>query len=127
MQLFLPLTLIVSTLTVLNLERAVFDIMGGVRETTAADAAYEVLVVLTMLSVVLFPILLLSYVVLAILRRRRQWADHVRPGEPAGGVRDEWSTTRRHRRKDRASSEPPSADEIGSAPSRPAPRRGAGG
>jgi len=71
-QLFLPLTLIVSTLTVLNLERAVFDIMGGVRETTAADAAYQVLVVLTMLSVVLFPILLLAYIVLAILRRRRE-------------------------------------------------------
>ena len=72
MQLFLPLTLIVSALAVLNLERAIFDIMGSVRETTAADAAYQVLVVLTMLSVVLFPILLLAYIVLAILRRRRQ-------------------------------------------------------
>lgn len=83
-QLFLPLTLIVSALAALNLERAVFDIMGGVRETTAADAAYEVVVTLTMLSVVLFPILFLFYVVLAILRRR-QSADHVRPVEPTGG------------------------------------------
>ena len=37
----LPLTAIVTTLTILNLEKAVFDIMGGLRESgTSNDSAY---------------------------------------------------------------------------------------
>ena len=60
----LPLTLIVTTLTILNLERAVFDIMGGLREGggTANDQAYAVLFTLTYFSVMLFVPLLLIYV-----------------------------------------------------------------
>ncbi|MGB7207644.1 MAG: hypothetical protein WBD27_03185 [Pyrinomonadaceae bacterium] len=50
----LPIMAIVTTLTVLNLERAVFDIMGGLRETgTANDEAYGVLFGLTFLSMLL--------------------------------------------------------------------------
>lgn len=50
----LPIMAIVATLTVLNLERAVFDIMGGLRESgTSNDAAYAVLFALTFLSLYL--------------------------------------------------------------------------
>ena len=60
----LPLTVIVSVLTALNLERAVFDVMGGLREEgTAGDQAYGVLMGLTLLSVLLVGPLLLVYVV----------------------------------------------------------------
>lgn len=64
----LPLTMIVSTLTVLNLERAVFDIMGGLREGggTANDSAYAVLFTLTYFSVILFVPLLLCYLGLVL-------------------------------------------------------------
>jgi len=64
----LPLTLIVTTLTVLNLERAVFDIMGGLREGggTANDQAYAVLFTVTYFSVILFVPLLLIYVGLIV-------------------------------------------------------------
>ena len=59
----LPLTLIVTTLTVLNLERAVFDIMAGLREraATSNDTAYMILNVLTFFSIYLFVPLLLIY------------------------------------------------------------------
>jgi hypothetical protein len=70
-QLLLPLTLIVAALAALNLERAVFDIMGGVRETTSADSAYFVLMALTFVSLYVCPVLLVVYAVLAILRWRR--------------------------------------------------------
>jgi len=64
----LPLTLIVTTLTILNLERAVFDIMGGLREGggTANDQAYAVLFTVTYFSVILFVPLLLIYVGLIV-------------------------------------------------------------
>lgn len=64
----LPLTMIVTTLTALNLERAVFDIMGGLREGggTANDNAYAVLFTLTYFSVILFVPLLLCYVGLVL-------------------------------------------------------------
>jgi len=61
-QLLLPMCLIIAILTALNLERAVFDVMGGVaRETTSADSAYGVLVMLTLISVYLFPALVVAY------------------------------------------------------------------
>ena len=64
----LPLTMIVTTLTILNLERAVFDIMGGLREGggSANDEAYAVLFTLTYFSVILFVPLLLCYVGLVL-------------------------------------------------------------
>ena len=58
----LPLTLIVSALTALNLEHAVFEIMAGLdSEQTQNDAAYFILILITGFSVIAFPILLISY------------------------------------------------------------------
>jgi hypothetical protein len=58
-----PLLLIVFTLTALNLEKVVFDFMGGVRESerTVNDAAYGVLVLICMVSMLAFLPLLASY------------------------------------------------------------------
>lgn len=62
----LPLTFVVVALTMLNLERAVFDVMGGLRDKgTASDGAYGVLVLLTLLSTFLFVPLLISYLFLS--------------------------------------------------------------
>src|SRR5215471_19840263 len=63
----LPITLIVVTLTILNLERAVFNVMGGLRESgTANDSAYGVLFLLANLSMLLFIPLLVCYVTLIV-------------------------------------------------------------
>ena len=59
--LLLPLTAIVTALSALNLEHAVFEIMGGVRDPTAADRAYGVVIGLTLLSWVTTPFLLAGY------------------------------------------------------------------
>lgn len=61
----LPLTLIVVTLSILNLERVVFNIMGGITEETASDASYEILLLLSYFSIIMFLPILLCYVVLA--------------------------------------------------------------
>jgi hypothetical protein len=73
-QLLLPLTLIVTVLTFLNLEKAVFDMMGGLQQTqhTSADAAYEALIAVTLYSLLLFPFLVIAYAVLAIRQRLRR-------------------------------------------------------
>ena len=68
----LPLTAIVSALTAMNLERAVFDVMGGLREDgTASDQAYAVLIALTFLSTLLVGPLLLVYLLTWYARRPR--------------------------------------------------------
>jgi hypothetical protein len=68
----LPLTAIVSVLTALNLERAVFDVMSGLREEgTAGDEAYAVLVALTFLSMLLVIPLLLVYIFTWYAQRSR--------------------------------------------------------
>ncbi|MEK6334356.1 MAG: hypothetical protein AABM67_05350 [Acidobacteriota bacterium] len=64
----LPLTLIVVTLTILNLDRVVFDIMSGVRERSPNDASYEILVWLSWLSISLFIPILICYLGLVISR-----------------------------------------------------------
>lgn len=66
----LPITAIVTTLSVLNLERAVFEVMGGLR-TTSKDGAYLVLTVITFLSIFLLPLTLLGYGILAYLSHKR--------------------------------------------------------
>lgn len=72
----LPITLIIVALTLLNLERAVFDIMGGLREGTANDRAYAVLVALSLFSMAFFVPLLICYIFLfvraSISRRGRE-------------------------------------------------------
>lgn len=63
----LPITAIVVTLTILNLERAAYVSMGGFRgEATAHDSAYNLLSMLTGLSILLFIPLLICYIVLVV-------------------------------------------------------------
>ena len=57
----LPVCLIIVVLTMLNLERAVFNVMGGIREDSSADAAYGVLVFLTAASTLAAGPLLIGY------------------------------------------------------------------
>ncbi|HSM13361.1 MAG TPA: hypothetical protein VLA66_04780, partial [Thermoanaerobaculia bacterium] len=62
----------VAALSLLNLERAVFDVMGGIEETTPADDAYGLLVLLSLLSMVLAPVLAVGYVAMVWVRRKRR-------------------------------------------------------
>lgn len=57
----LPLVLIVTALTVLNLEHVVFQIMGGIRNPTQNDTAYLALITITYFSLLLSPVLLIWY------------------------------------------------------------------
>jgi hypothetical protein len=68
---FLPLTLIITALTTLNLEHVVFNIMAGLdsHEESANDAAYNILFLLTWFSVLAFPFLLFGYVHAIFTRR----------------------------------------------------------
>jgi hypothetical protein len=69
----LPITFIVVTLTVLNLERAVFDVMGGLRDGgTANDSAYGILFALTVFSMILFVPLVVCYIFLSVWSRMRK-------------------------------------------------------
>lgn len=57
----LPMTAIIFLLAALNLEHAVFEIMGGLRNQTPGDGAYLVIILLSFLSVWLFPVLLIAW------------------------------------------------------------------
>ena len=70
----LPLALIVTTLTMLNLEHVVMDAMGGFLESTPNDTAYVILFLLSVLSFVLSPAVLIPYVVLVYRGRWRRKA-----------------------------------------------------
>ncbi len=62
--LLLPLVVIVGSLAMLNLEQAVFSIMGGLdRDPTAADQSYRVIVLLTFFSAMAAPVLFIGYLV----------------------------------------------------------------
>jgi hypothetical protein len=69
----LPLVVIVAVLTLLNLEKVVFNIMGGITEEqrTGNDLAYEVMVLVTVLSVYAAPVFLTIYGILVWRRRKR--------------------------------------------------------
>ena len=67
----LPLTIIVTVLVALNLEKAVFEIMGGNRAPTQNDAAYFILMLISVISVVLSPIMTVIYSVLVYRAWRR--------------------------------------------------------
>lgn len=58
----LPICLIITVLTTLNLHRVVFNIMGGIRTETAHDSAYLVLMILTAVSMILVLPLLIIYI-----------------------------------------------------------------
>jgi hypothetical protein len=64
----LPLTLIVTALSSLNLERAVFELMGGLREQTSNDSAYATVLLLTMLSWLALIPALLGYIFIVFSR-----------------------------------------------------------
>jgi hypothetical protein len=67
----LPITLVIALLAFLNVERAVFDVMGGLRgEGTPHDGAYMVLVTLTSLSVLASPLLLILWGIGVVSRRK---------------------------------------------------------
>lgn len=68
---FLPMTLVVTALTALNLERVVCDAMGGYRGSSH-DAAYGVLFILTLFSMLAVLPLLISYGILIWVRRRKK-------------------------------------------------------
>lgn len=67
----LPLAAIVTLLTLLNLEHAVFELMGGIAEGTANDAAYVILILLTYLSMFALVPLLVGYGLIVGYRMRR--------------------------------------------------------
>jgi hypothetical protein len=71
----LPVTLIIFALVMLNLEKAVFSVMGGFSEQTPNDEAFGVLAVISFFAMLAFPILLVTYIVLVVLefsRKRKQ-------------------------------------------------------
>jgi len=57
----LPICLIITTLTMLNLHKVVFDLMGGLSKETPHDGAYGVLIFLTVISAILIVPLIISY------------------------------------------------------------------
>lgn len=67
----MPICLIISTLTFLNLHRVVFNVMGGVRNPTPHDGAYAVLLLLTGISMILTLPLIIAYGV-GIYKSRRK-------------------------------------------------------
>ncbi len=67
----MPICLIISILTVLNLHRVVFNIMGGVRDPTPHDSSYTVLMFLTGISLILILPLIIAYVI-AIYKRTNE-------------------------------------------------------
>jgi hypothetical protein len=63
----LPICLIIASLTVLNLHRAVFAVMGGLEgEPTAHDTSFLILNILTSLSMLLSLPLVLAYIILVL-------------------------------------------------------------
>ena len=69
----LPLLLIVTTLTILNLEHVVFDLMAGISRSnrSANDGAYSILLIITTVSVMLSPFLLLHYLISIVILHKK--------------------------------------------------------
>lgn len=74
---FLPISLIVVALALLNLEKAIFEIMGGIQPGTGNDSAYLVVLLLAYLSFFAAPVLLLIYfcLIFAAVRDKKPPAD----------------------------------------------------
>jgi hypothetical protein len=60
---FMPICLIISVLTVLNLHNVVFEVMGGIRNPSPHDSSHAVLMLLTGISMILAMPLLVAYIV----------------------------------------------------------------
>lgn len=58
---FMPICLIISVLTILNLHNVVFEVMGGIRNPSPHDSSYLILMLLTGLSMILAIPLLIAY------------------------------------------------------------------
>lgn len=76
----MPICVIITTLTALNLHRVVFDIMGGRRNVTPHDEAYSILVGLTVVSAILTLPLIIAYCVGIYLRIRKLKREIARQG-----------------------------------------------
>jgi len=74
----LPLVAIIVVLTALNLERAVFHIMGGIdpETRTSNDGAYGVLWMLSFLSITAAPLLLVGYLACVVRRVTQRRASY---------------------------------------------------
>jgi len=72
----LPLVIIVTTLTILNLEHVVFNIMAGITKTNRSgnDASYFTLLIITYFSVMATPVILLTYIGIIINQWRKRTA-----------------------------------------------------
>ncbi len=70
----LPICIIITTLTILNLHHVVFQIMGGLEENsvTPHDTSYGILILLTGLSMVLIVPLLIAYGAAIYFRRKNK-------------------------------------------------------
>jgi hypothetical protein len=60
---FMPICLIISVLTMLNLHNVVFEVMGGIRNPSPHDSSHAVLMLLTGISMILAIPLLVAYIV----------------------------------------------------------------
>jgi len=69
---FLPILCIITALTALNLEHVIFNIMAGLRDNQASgnDTAYLVVGVITYLSYLLLPVVLVMYIYFIIKARK---------------------------------------------------------
>lgn len=68
---FMPICLIISVLTILNLHNVVFEVMGGIRNPSPHDASYFILMLLTGLSMILAIPLLIAYGIGIYKNRKR--------------------------------------------------------
>ncbi len=68
---------IVVTLSILNLEHVVFDIMAGIRDENASpnDLAYLIVLNLSLYSIIAFPIALIAYLVAIPMKARSNDVD----------------------------------------------------
>jgi uncharacterized membrane protein len=64
----LPVCLIIVTLTIFNIEKGMFQVMGGIREKTSDDLVNQILFLLSLVSTMLAGPLVIGYPA-AILRR----------------------------------------------------------
>lgn len=63
----LPITMIIFALVMLNLEKAVFSIMGGFSDRTPNDEAFMFLNLISLFAMLAFPVLLISYIVMIVV------------------------------------------------------------
>ena len=66
----MPICLIISVLTLLNLHRVVFDIMRGMVDPSPHDSSYSVLIVLTLVSMALSIPLIIAYIIGIVERHK---------------------------------------------------------